>query len=89
MKLFVREEGWYELAQSELVAAGLSPRVNPHYLQLYADGREQPIRVIDGKKGRFGSWDAIEFYGVGLDTPSTDTRVYWLIEGTKPGKTMS
>ena len=23
---------------------------------------------------------------MGLDTPSTDTRVYWLIEGTQPGK---
>jgi hypothetical protein len=32
------------------------------------------------------NWDAIEFYGVGLDTLSTDTRVYWLIEGTQPGK---
>jgi len=29
---------------------------------------------------------AIEFYGVGLDTPSTDTRVYWLIEGPQAGK---
>jgi hypothetical protein len=86
VKLSVKEEGWYRVSQPELVAAGLSPRVNPHHLQLFVDGREQPIGVIGGKDGRFGPRDAIEFYGVGLDTPSTDTRVYWLVEGFKPGK---
>jgi hypothetical protein len=86
VKLFVREEGWYRVSQPELVAAGLSPRVDPRYLQLFAEGREQAIRVIGGKDGRFGPRDFIEFYGVGLDTPSTDTRVYWLVVGVKLGK---
>jgi len=86
VKLLVKEEGWYRVSQPELLAAGLTARINPQYLQLFVDGKEQPIRVIGGKDGRFGSRDAIEFYGVGLDTPSTDTRVYWLIEGTQPGK---
>jgi hypothetical protein len=81
VKLFVKEEGWYRVTQAELVAAGLSPKTNPQFLQLYVEGKEQPIRVI-GKK----NWDGIEFYGVGLDTPSTDTRVYWLVEGLKSGK---
>jgi hypothetical protein len=86
VKLFVKEEGWYRVSQSELMAAGLSSRINPRYLQLYVEGREQPIRVIGEEDGRFGPGDAIEFYGVGLDTLSTDTRVYWLIEGSRPGK---
>jgi hypothetical protein len=86
VKLFVREEGWYRVTQPELVAAGLNPRTNPHFLQLYVDGREEPIRVISEKDGHFGSRDAIEFYGVGLDTPYTDNRVYWLVEGLRPGK---
>jgi len=30
--------------------------------------------------------DWIEFYGTGLDTPWTDTRVYWLVEGNQAGK---
>ena len=30
------------------------------------EGREQPIRVIGRRDRSFGSWDAIEFYGVGL-----------------------
>jgi len=81
VKPLVREEGWYRVTQPELVAAGLSSRVDPRYLQLFLEGIEQPFRVI-GKGCRF---DAIEFYGAGLDTPSTDTKVYWLVEGTKPG----
>jgi hypothetical protein len=86
VKLLIREEGLYRVTQPELVAAGLSSRVNPRYLQLFVDGIEQPIRVSGEKDGRFDPGDAIEFYGVGLDTPSTDTRVYWLVEGLRPGK---
>jgi hypothetical protein len=82
VKLMVREEGWYRVSQPELVAAGLNPEVNPRYIQLFVEGIEQPIRII----GRGAKFDAIEFYGVGLDTPSTDTRVYWLVEGSRPGK---
>jgi hypothetical protein len=86
VKLLVKEEGWYRVTQPELVAAGLSSRINPRYLQLYGEGQEEPIRVIGEKDGRFDPGDTIEFYGVGLDTPSTDTRVYWLVEGSRPGK---
>jgi hypothetical protein len=86
VKLLVKEEGWYRVTQPELIAVGLSPKANPRYLQLFVEGQEQPIRLIGDKDGRFDSGDAIEFYGVGLDTPSTDTRVYWLVEGSGPGK---
>jgi hypothetical protein len=37
-------------------------------------------------EGEFGPKDWIEFYGTGLDTLWTDTRAYWLVEGTQPGK---
>src|SRR4030042_6028436 len=50
VKILVKEEGWYRVTKHELVAAGLSPGVNPRFLQLYTDGREQPIRLIEGKK---------------------------------------
>jgi hypothetical protein len=86
VKLFVKEEGWYGVSQPELVAAGFSSKVNPKYLQLYAEGQEQAIHIVGKRDGVFGPGDAIEFYGVGLDTPSSDTRVYWLVEGFKPGK---
>ena len=86
VKLSVRQEGWYRVAQPELVAAGLDPRTDARLLQLFVDGQEQAINVAGAIDGEFGSGAAIEFYGVGLDTPSTDTRTYWLVAGTTPGK---
>ena len=86
IKLFIQEEGWYRVTQPELVAAGLDPRISPRNLQLYVDGQEQAIEVNVKQEGQFGSQDAIEFYGTGLDTPFTETRVYWLVVGAKPGK---
>jgi hypothetical protein len=85
VKLLVKEEGWYRVAQPELVAAGLDPGVNPRRLQLFVDGHEQPIGVTGEEDTQFDPEDAVEFYGVGLDTPFTDTRTYWLIAGEHPG----
>src|ERR1041384_7382755 len=31
------------------------------------------------------SWTGIEFYGVGIDSPSTANHVYWVVVGTQPG----
>jgi hypothetical protein len=86
IKMSVRQEGWYKLTQPELVAAGLNPGVDARLLQLFVDGQEQALNVVGARDAEFGSGAAIEFYGVGLDTPSTDTRVYWLVAGTTPGK---
>jgi hypothetical protein len=68
-----------------LVAAGLSANVDAKLLQLFADGIEQPITVNTGAGGAFNSSASIEFYGQGLDTPSTDTHIYWLVVGNNPG----
>ena len=86
VKISVKEEGWYRVGQSELVAAGLDSGVDPRYLQLYTDGQEQLMAVTGSLDGWFDSQDAIEFYGRGLDTPFTDTRIYWLVAGSRPGK---
>src|SRR3989449_366877 len=86
LKLGVQAEGWYRVSQAELVAAGLDSRVDPRRLQLFADGVEVPLLVIGEQDGRFGPLDAIEFYGLGLDTPWTDTRTYWLVAGSQAGK---
>jgi hypothetical protein len=86
VKIYIQEEGWYRVTQPELMAAGLDPAVNPRFLKLFVDGEEQPIIVKGGKDDRLGSRGFIEFYGTGLDTPYTDTRVYWLVPGSKPGK---
>src|SRR5262249_20174115 len=84
-KIAVKHEGWYRVTQSELVALGFDTRSNPRMLQLFVDGRELPIIVQGEQDGSFDPQDAVEFYGVGLDSPFTDSRVYWLIAGDRPG----
>src|SRR5207253_1092467 len=48
-------------------------------------GREIAIRTSKDS-GPLSSGDYFEFYGQGLDLPDTDTRIYYLIAGTGPGK---
>jgi len=85
VKIYIREDGWYRVGKPELVSAGLSPDVDPRYLQLYADGEEKSMMVTGSDDGRFDPLDVIEFYGTGLDTPFTDAHVYWLVIGSRPG----
>jgi hypothetical protein len=84
-KIAVRRAGWYRLAQAELLAAGINPNADPSLLQLYADGVEQAV-LQKGSRNQFGADTAIEFYGTGMDTRTSDTRTYWLVVGTQPGK---
>lgn len=85
VKIFVNHEGWYRVTQAQLLAVGLAPNTDPRNLQLYVDGQPQPISVIGESDGNLDPADAVEFYGVGLDSPQTDTRVYWLAVGATPG----
>ena len=85
IKLSVRREGWYRVTQQQLLDAGLDPNIDPRLLQLYVDGKQQPISVSGEKDGRLDAWDAVEYYGIGLDTRSTDSRTYWLVPGSQPG----
>jgi hypothetical protein len=85
VKLLVSEEGWYRVTQEELAAAGFDPEVDSRRLQLLTDGQEVAMLVDGEPKGRLAPGDGIEFYGVGLDTLSTDARVYWLVAGTHRG----
>lgn len=86
VKMTVQQEGWYRVNQSDLLAAGFSPDVNPRFIQLFVDGVEQPIKVNGDGDGRFDSGDSVEFYGTGLDTAYSDSRVYWLVAGTSAGR---
>src|ERR1019366_6773655 len=78
IKRGVTAPGWYPATQEEPAAAGLDARVDPATLHFYVEGVEQAIRVTTRTSGRFASGDAIEFYATGLDTPYSDTRIYWL-----------
>lgn len=85
VKMAVEREGWYRVTQPELVAAGFDLRVDARNLQLFVDGQEQPFAVVGDSNGQLSASSAIEFYGVGLDSPSTDKHIYWLVAGSKPG----
>ena len=82
VKLLVRGNGWYRVPRAQLLAAGLSPSADPWALRLYAEGFKVPLKV---SKGDWETEGAVEFYGTGLDAPSTDARVYWLVERRHEG----
>ncbi len=87
VKILVRHEGWYRVTQPDLVKAGLDPNVDPALLHLYAEANEQPLQIIGATAGPggFGPQAAINFYGTGIDTVFSGTRVYWLVAGESQG----
>ncbi len=86
LKLGIKQTGYYRVTQPELVAAGLSPGVNPKKLQLFEDGNERPIFVQGERDGRFDQGDSIEFFATASDNAFTDTRVYRLVAGSQKGQ---
>jgi hypothetical protein len=86
VKLGVQAEGWYRVAWPDLVAAGLDPNADPNTLHLYAEGVEQPIVVQASTGSRAHRQGSIQFYGTGLDTTWSDTRIYWLTWGSGNGR---
>ncbi|HUN88098.1 MAG TPA: C25 family cysteine peptidase [Terriglobales bacterium] len=81
IKIPVNREGWYRVTGAQLTAAGLG-NVDLSTLRLINEGNEVPIRVT--RSGN--SLSSIEFYGIGIDTPYSDTRIYWLIWGSDVGQ---
>jgi hypothetical protein len=88
LKIGVRQDGWYRVTQPEMLAVGFDVTADSRNLRLFVGGREMPIEVSRGI-GPLGTNDFIEFYGTGIDVPSTDTRVYYLINGSQPGLRLS
>ena len=86
VKLGIERAGWYRVGQPALVAAGLDPSVHPRALRLVVDGVEHALHVTGSVDGRFDPEDAIEFYGEGVDTAYTGTRVYWVVAGAQAGQ---
>ena len=85
VKIGVQRSGWYRVTRAQLIAGGLDPDVNPQTLALFVDGVEQTMIVTGEKDQRLDAADAVEFYGMGVDTAYTDTRVYWLVVGIGRG----
>src|SRR5439155_19385044 len=85
LKIAIKKGGWYRVTQPQMAATGFNPAVDIRNLRLFGDGKEVAISTSQSS-GQFGSGDYIEFYGRGLETPTTDVRTYYLIAGTTPGK---
>jgi hypothetical protein len=83
LKIGVKQDGWYRVTLPEMVAAGFVP-VEAANLRLFVDGREVPIEVSKSS-GPLSANDFLEFYGTGLDTLTTDTHVYYLLNGSQAG----
>ena len=86
VKISVKDEGYYRVTQSELIAAGLRKDADPRRLQMLVDGREIPITVPGENDGHFDATDAVEFYALGLDSPATNEHIYWLTYGEGRGR---
>ncbi|MGZ8846914.1 MAG: C25 family cysteine peptidase, partial [Pyrinomonadaceae bacterium] len=84
LRIGVRTEGWYRITQPAMAAASFDTTGDARNLRLFVGGGEIAMRV-SRDAGTLGSSDFIEFWGKGLDTPTTDTQVYWLINGSQPG----
>lgn len=78
-KIGVRQDGIYRVTRAELQAVGFDVNSNSANWRLFMEGNEQAIIVGAGDQ-------YIEFYGRGLDTVESDTRMYYLIADTVTGK---
>lgn len=79
VKINVKQEGVYRVSRTELQNAGFDVNASSNLWQLYVDGNEQAINI--------GANDSyIEFYGKGIDTLESATKVYYLVVGTQSGK---
>jgi hypothetical protein len=88
LKIRVNHDGWYRVTQEQASAAGFNPSVNINNVSLYGDGQEIAIRTSKAS-GLFSSGDYFEFFGRGLDIPSADSRIYYLIAAAQAGKRVS
>ena len=85
VKISVNQRGWYRVTQSDLAAAGFNTNFDPQFLRLFNGNMEVPLLVNAAQRGQFAPGDSFEFYGMALDTLSTDTNTYWLIVGKSKG----
>jgi hypothetical protein len=84
VKIAVKGSGWHRVTRAELAATGFDLSGDSRLLQLFVDGEQVPIR-LSNEGPQFNANDTLEFFAVGLDTPTTGTRVYYLIRGTSAG----
>lgn len=83
VRLGVKSAGFYRISAGELFSNGLPQNANLNNLKLFADGIEQPIIVVLTEAGTL---QAIEFYGIGIDSAETNLRNYLLFVSDSQGR---
>lgn len=81
VKIGVNKAGLHRVSCDQLANAGFNVTSPAANWRLFRDGVEQAI--LTGNDDR-----CIEFFGKGIDTPESDTRVYFLINDSISGKRM-
>lgn len=85
LKIAIKKDGWYRVTQPQMAAVGFNTAGDIRNLRLFVDANEVAISTSQSS-GAYGSSDYLEFYGRGIDTTTTDTRIYYLTSGNTPGK---
>jgi len=86
IKILIKEEAWYRSKPAGIGGGRTQFQGQPEEPTAFCgwSGTGHPRRGQDDS--RFDSKDFIEFYATGLDTPFTDTRTYYLLEGEVLGQ---
>lgn len=78
-KIGVRRSGIYRVTGADLAAAGADLKaMSRRRIAMSCGGKEIASLVGGAPDGTLEPGDSVLFYGEGLDTPYTDTNVYWL-----------
>ena len=88
-KLQVPGQGYYHVPAEQLFAAGILKGTAVSSLSLWAGAQPVAFSVLSADGISLQPGDAIEFYGLGLDTYYTGTQVYWLTNALGDGRRMS
>jgi hypothetical protein len=90
IKIFVEEDGLYQVTYADLLAAGLDMAgIDPRTIKITNRGVEIPIYVHGQEDGVFDPTDYIEFYGTAMTGVFTSRNVYWLSTGGVNGLRMA
>jgi len=90
LKIFVTQDGIYELVPSDLQSAGLDlAGLDPCTIKISNRGTEIPIYVQGENDGSFDTGDYIAFYGTAITDVFTIENVYWLTSGGENGQRMA
>jgi hypothetical protein len=90
LKLYVDQDGIYQVTYDDLAAAGLAPdAIDPRNLKLTHQEVETPIYVAGQDDGQFNAEDYLLFYGTAITDVYTTENVYWLSEGNSAGQRMA